>query len=308
MTLSGPSGRDILVHFSTTAGTASDGLRSYQSAGPVSISGEGPGAPYPSTIVVPAAIGTVRNVAVTILGLTTSASDQLDVLLVGPQGQKLILMSDAGTSASDVTLTFDKLAPSNLPLGAPLQSGTYKTTNFYDGQADVFPPPAPAGPYQSWLGAYDGLDPVGAWSLYVVNDTLSGAPATIAGWSLTLLGDGDFVKAPMLAEFTPGSTQTTANVPVIGDLLVERDETFTIDLLSADGATIARGHAVGTILNDDVPALSVGDVTIAEPPVTTAARFTVSLDRPGLDPVTVDYATADATAVGGEDYRRPPEP
>ncbi|MCK6622862.1 MAG: T9SS type A sorting domain-containing protein [Calditrichaceae bacterium] len=51
-----------------------------------------------------------------------------------------------------------------------------------------------------------------------------------------------------------GSTVTRAiTVAVIGDLTVEPDETFFVNLSGATNATIGDGQGLGTILNDDVP-------------------------------------------------------
>ncbi len=61
--------------------------------------------------------------------------------------------------------------------------------------------------------------------------------------------------------------------------------------LSHDLSVIVRGQ----------PAISVADAEATEGPGATMA-FKVSLDKPVLDTVTVDYATRDGTAVAGSDY------
>jgi len=50
---------------------------------------------------------------------------------------------------------------------------------------------------------------------------------------------------------TPGTLAQTIEVAVNGDTALERDETFFVDLLSADNAPIADSRGVGTITNDD---------------------------------------------------------
>ena len=68
---------------------------------------------------------------------------------------------------------------------------------------------------------------------------------------------------------------------------------------------MARG--VGTIQNDDSPALSINDVTVTEGNSgTTPAVFTVTLSPSSAQTVTVDYATSSAspaTAAAGTDYQ-----
>jgi predicted extracellular nuclease len=53
--------------------------------------------------------------------------------------------------------------------------------------------------------------------------------------------------------FAPGEATQTIAVPIIGDTLVEADETFVVELRSARGATIVDAEATGTIVNDDGP-------------------------------------------------------
>jgi hypothetical protein len=52
--------------------------------------------------------------------------------------------------------------------------------------------------------------------------------------------------------FSTGESQKFIDVPLIGDVAVEPNETFRMALLSATGATIADGTGIGTIINDDV--------------------------------------------------------
>src|SRR5690606_5651355 len=64
------------------------------------------------------------------------------------------------------------------------------------------------------------------------------------------------------------------------------------------------GSATGTILNDDQPVLSIGDVSQPEGNAgTTTFAFTVSLNAPaGAGGVSFDIATANGTATAGSDY------
>ncbi|HMP84148.1 MAG TPA: S8 family serine peptidase, partial [Verrucomicrobiota bacterium] len=56
----------------------------------------GPASPFPSTISVNGVTGTVSKVTVTLRSLSHTFPDDLDILLVGPGGQKTLLMSDCG--------------------------------------------------------------------------------------------------------------------------------------------------------------------------------------------------------------------
>ena len=88
----------------------------------------------------------------------------VDILLVSPTGQKVMLMSDVGGGfgLNNVTLTLSDRAAAALPATGQIVSGTYLPTDVQPG--DVFPAPAPAGPYATALSAFNGQSPNGAWS------------------------------------------------------------------------------------------------------------------------------------------------
>jgi hypothetical protein len=77
----------------------------------------GQAAPYPSGIVVSGITGTVTKVTVTLYSLTHNNPQDVDLLLAGPSGTNVVLMSGCGSgySVSGVTLTFDDGAASPLP-------------------------------------------------------------------------------------------------------------------------------------------------------------------------------------------------
>lgn len=160
---------------------------------PGSGTGAGSGAPasvYPSTISVTGFTGPLNKVTVRLNQFTHSYPSDVDVLLVGPAGQKFILMSDVGEGnpVTNVNIVFDDEAVSQVP--AAIVAGTFKPSNA--GTGDLFPAPAPIGPYQSpatagtasLLSTFAG-DPNGNWELYFVDDAGSDA-GSISGWELTL--------------------------------------------------------------------------------------------------------------------------
>jgi subtilisin-like proprotein convertase family protein len=154
--------------------------------------------PYPSAIVVPTTAGTITKVTVTIYGLTHDRQNDLDILLVGPLGQKVLLMSDVGGGASvaNVNLTFDDAAGVFLPTGAvPITTGTYKPTEG-GAASDAFSEPAPAAPYGSTLSVFNGTNPEGTWSLYVMDDRAINTGSISGGWRLSLQTTAPPVAAP----------------------------------------------------------------------------------------------------------------
>ena len=154
--------------------------------------------PYPSTINVSGMTGTMTNVTVTLNGLTHARANDLDMLLVSPTGAKFVMMSDAGgtLAASNVTLTLDGAAGQALPSAAALASGTFRPSSYFPG--DTFPSPAPLPPYSfaategtgTFASVFNGADPNGNWSLYIVDDTLFNSGSLAGGWGLTVTTSG----------------------------------------------------------------------------------------------------------------------
>ncbi|KHS34485.2 hemagglutinin [Xanthomonas phaseoli pv. phaseoli] len=111
------------------------------------------------------------------------------------------------------------------------------------------------------------------------------------------------INSPLV--IAAGQTSGTITVNPTPDTTVEPDETVVISLNAGSGYTVGSPNsATGTILNDDLPGLSINDVSVNEGNAgTTNATFTVSLSAPaGAGGVSFDLATADGTATAGMDY------
>jgi uncharacterized repeat protein (TIGR01451 family) len=114
---------------------------------------------------------------------------------------------------------------------------------------------------------------------------------------------------PNSGSFTviPGAITAQLSVGIIGDVSVEPDETFFVNLGSPANATVTDPQGVGTIINDDglaSPGVSIGNVTLGEGNVgTTTFNFNVALTASSLSTVTVNYATSDNSAtIANNDY------
>jgi hypothetical protein len=162
--------------------------------------------PYPSSITVtngPTQIGGLR---VTLYDMWHVLPDNLDVLLVGPNGQEYVLMGDAGGTiaidpATPVTLTFQDFQPQVLPDNGPLMTGTFEPTT-WESPVTNFPAPAPPGPYvepgsaiggpveTTLFGTFGLTSANGTWSLYVRDDAGTQVAITCeiaGGWGLEFL-------------------------------------------------------------------------------------------------------------------------
>jgi uncharacterized repeat protein (TIGR01451 family) len=205
------------------------------------INDRAPATPYPSAITVSNVAGTVTKVTATLYNLTHDYPGDIDILLVGPGGTNVVLMSDAGNGGfpiANVTLTFDDAAAGVLPSSGQVQSGTYRPANLgvlsdpFDSSNAV--PAAPKAPYGTTLSVFNGANPNGAWYLYVTDD-IAGQVGNIAGgWSLSLI-----TTDPLAA--TPDLSVALADAPdpvVVGSLL-----TYT---------NTVSNHGPGTALNVNV--------------------------------------------------------
>ena len=72
----------------------------------------------------------------------------------------------------------------------------------------------------------------------------------------TALAGSDYVATSGRVSFLNGQTVVNIQVPVNGDVLIEPDENFSVNLSDPTNLTISRAQAAATIVNDDVPGIS----------------------------------------------------
>ena len=102
----------------------------------------------------------------------------------------------------------------------------------------------------------EGDDPAHPIASDQVKITLSAASAntisvTVSTQDGTAQSNVDFAAGSVVVTFQPGETLKVLDVFPIGDTLVEGDEQFFVNLSNPVNATIARGQAVATIIDDD---------------------------------------------------------
>jgi hypothetical protein len=237
--------------------------------GGITVTNSSTGNPYPSNIIVGGLGGTISKVTVSVNGLTTATPDDLDLLLVGPNGQTLLFMGDAGGSnaLSGVNLTFDDAAASLLPDSTAISSGTWKPTS--QTGFDSFPSPAPASitlaapEGAGTLALFNSSNPNGTWKLYSVEDSGDGQNATITSWSLTFTLAAVATTTSVTSNADPSvfgqpvtftATVTTAGLGTPSGIVQFKDNGNNL------GAPVAlNGSGVATLLTS---ALTVGDHTI----------------------------------------------
>ena len=155
-------------------------------------------------------------------------TQDLDLLLVGPDGGAAFILSDVGgnTATRDVFLLLEDDAAEPLPSSAALRTGRFKPTNV--GTPDTID--TGAGPNTLSFGAslevFNGSNPNGTWQLIASDDAANGVPQVTTsgikgGWGLTITTAN---SAPTAA---PDRFQTqagkTLRVPAAGVLANDSD-------------------------------------------------------------------------------------
>ncbi|MCL4295970.1 MAG: hypothetical protein KJ077_09595 [Anaerolineae bacterium] len=118
------------------------------------------------------------------------------------------------------------------------------------------------------------------------------------------LAPADYIAASGVLTFAPGVLTRPLTVTIQGDTLHEPDEVFQVNLGSPVNASIGDGQGVGTIIDDDAgPVLNINDVSVTEGNGgTVSAVFSVTLTAVSGQTVTVNYSTADESALAPADY------
>ena len=296
---------------------------------------------YPAPVTVSGMTGTISKVVVRVNGLTHTFARDIDMILVGPGGQKVMLMSDTGGNLPiNATLTFDQTVAGLLPASTTIATGTYKPTDIiHGGTNDNFPTPGPApvpaapplgtATYvtPAGLGVFNGLSPNGTWNLFVVDDGSGDAGNISGGYALTITTDGAVpVPAPVAAvapaslafgTVTTGTLSTTQNITVSNtgnaNLVVSTPTLTGVDLsqfaITNNGCTTVLAGA-NCIITVRFNPTSIGAKTAAVSIAHNAAGSpsTVSLSGTGGSIIVPAPVAASGTSLAGlrhGDYRNP---
>ena len=240
------------------------GCGTFSDPDPIAIPASGISSPYPANITVSGLGGVITKVTVALNGITHAGPPDIDVLLVGPTGQSVTIMSDVGNSCCAVTgvsLVLDDMAANPLPnpTGGGLVSGTFQPTNRWEcagsGSAigDTFAAPAPATSGGSPLATFNGTNPNGTWSLYVVDDTANGASGSFSGgWAITIATDDCAGPTATPSPIpTPGGATHFA-VGIQGGVIGGRPFPFTVTALDQFNNTVTTYGGTVHFTNSDI--------------------------------------------------------
>lgn len=180
----------------------------------ISIPNSGQATPYPSSISVSGLPTSITKVTVSLNNYSHTFPDDVDMMLVAPNGTRMVISSDVCGNApiANLNIVLDDAAATIMPDAGTCTSTTYRPSNV--GTADLFPAPAstsvaaenaaPAGT-ATFASRFNGSNPNGTWSLFVVDDTTDDAGAIAGGWSITISAGFIFTNP---AAITINSTAT----------------------------------------------------------------------------------------------------
>jgi uncharacterized repeat protein (TIGR01451 family) len=263
---------------------------------------------FPSSISVAGVTGTVIKATVTLQGFAHTYPQDADVLLVGPQGQTVLLLSDAAgaASVSGLTFTFDDDAAAAIGEATTPSSGTFKPSNY--GTGDTFSSPAPAGTYGATLSVFNGTNPNGTWSLYIQDDGSQDTGSLAQGWrlNLTTAAPSCCTGTAPLADVSVG-TSASPTVANLGSNIVI---TVNVTNLGPDTAsdvvvtdTLPNGlNFISASSTFGTPTNNLGVVTCSLGAMTNGARATLTIQTtaasvgPKTNLVTVSTATVDSNS------------
>ncbi len=118
----------------------------------------------------------------------------------------------------------------------------------------------------------------------------------------TATANQDYLPSNGQLSFAPGETSKTVAVTVLGDLTVELDETFSVNLSNPVNATILDGQGIATITDDDNPGRFSFSLAPYSGVENTTVTITVTRSNGTAGTVAVDYATNGGSAVPFTDY------
>lgn len=206
----------------------------------------GPAGTYPSTMTVSGMPGTIDQAIVSFNNLSHDYPRDLDMLLVGPGGQSMVIASDVGGGDPVGGLSFVLADSAPRPLSPDtIAMARYRPTD--RDASGAFPAPAPAGPHASaapvgaatFASVFGGTDANGTWSLYILDDTDGDAGQLAGGWCIQFsdspLRISEFrVRGPMYEEDEFIELQNVSAVPYV---VQAYDGTSGMAVVASDGIT-----------------------------------------------------------------------
>jgi VCBS repeat-containing protein len=274
------------------------------------IPAQGPANPYPvanQPADISGLTGSITDLNVTLKGLSHTNPDDLDILLVGPAGQTVALMSDMGGSfiIDNVNLTFDDAAPAALPDASQITSGVYRPGNI--GLGDILPGDISSNVIK--LSGFNGTNPNGIWQLYI-SDDLAANGGSLEGYELRFTTStnevftysatttGSEIFAAATNEDTPLAFSTLmGNAISISD--IDAGDSNIQVTLSVTNGSLSLGSQTGITVEGDGTTLTLTGPVAALNTALNGLTFSPTTGYAGAASLTIDTNDLGANGTGG---------
>ncbi|MFM7161956.1 MAG: beta strand repeat-containing protein, partial [Planctomycetaceae bacterium] len=246
---------------------------------------DGTGASVSSSLTVAGAIGTAEDVEVT-LNITHTWVSDLQIVLQGPNGTSIPLITSRGGSGDNLTGTiFDDQAATAISAGSAPFTGRFRP--------------------ESPLSVFNGLNANGQWTL-VLTDSVSVDAGTLLNWSLRVVSSdaSTFIEPNTTTDATgvylfenlPAGTQVVRAAPATGwitapALVIDRPSAETI--VTGAHFPLTRPNAIYSRVYSDTNANGAADT--GEPGVAGTSLFFDQNANGRFDPIQSTTTVASAT-------------
>ncbi|WP_417383300.1 Calx-beta domain-containing protein [Gimesia sp.] len=122
----------------------------------------------------------------------------------------------------------------------------------------------------------------------------------------TATSPADFISQSGTLTFAPSEIEKSITISIVDSNLLETEERLLVNLSNLQAGTanvsFTNIHGVITIFDDDHSNLRISDLTVQED--TGITYVTVSLDKPLVTPVSIDFSTAGQSATQSADFEQ----
>ena len=252
------------------------------------------------TVTLSAASGKVVTVPYSLTG-TAAADDDYD----DPATKSVTIAAGQTTGTITIAVKGDEIDEANetviVTLGSPTNAAIGRAEGAGTGTGTI------TDDDTATLSIADAAAAEGATATFTVTlSTPSASSVTVTATTSegTATDPEDYTHKAQALTFAAGQTSRDFTVAIASDTLAELDETFTVTLSGATGATIADATATGTITGAGA-LLAVADASAAEG---DALTFTVTRTGDTAKAASVQWTTGDdategaVRATAGADY------
>ncbi len=207
-----------------------------------------------------------------------------------------------GATAEDIrTAILATAKPTTSMTGITVTGGRLDT----DAALEFAPPSFPSVAIDD-VTVVEGNNPTTTTATFVLSLSAASDQAVTVNFATvngTAVSSSDYDSNSGVVTFAPGETTQSISVTIRGDKLVENNEQFFVDLSGPTAALLGDSRAIGTIINDDLPNIVISNVSTLEGNFGTKTfAFRVTLSAPAVQPVSMNFATANRSAIAGIDF------